>query len=127
MLSTLTQMNGYEHESKLISDFKGYDVEDSKDMNEGVCDSNLESIQNLNLEYKKDSIILERSFNCSNDFAKVVKNVGFANLPNQLHRKAVRRGFVFNLMITGSPGLGKSTFINALFCSDLYNTEYLVW
>ncbi|VDP95163.1 unnamed protein product [Echinostoma caproni] len=50
--------------------------------------------------------------------------VGFVSLPDQLHRKAVRRGFDFNLMITGSPGLGKSSFINALFCSDVYNTEY---
>ncbi|CAH8825339.1 unnamed protein product [Trichobilharzia szidati] len=55
---------------------------------------------------------------------RVVTKVGFVNLPNQIHRKAVRRGFVFNLMITGYSGLGKSTFINALFCTDLYNADY---
>nr|AGT02085.1 septin-7.1 [Schistosoma mansoni] len=55
---------------------------------------------------------------------RLVTKVGFANLPNQIHRKAVRRGFVFNLMITGSSGLGKSTFINSLFCADIYNTDY---
>ncbi|TPP67821.1 Septin-7 [Fasciola gigantica] len=53
----------------------------------------------------------------------ITSQVGFVSLPNQLHRKAVRRGFDFNLMITGSPGLGKSSFTNALFCSDVYNAE----
>ncbi|VDP36665.1 unnamed protein product [Schistosoma margrebowiei] len=55
---------------------------------------------------------------------RLVTKVGFANLPNQIHRKAVRRGFVFNLMITGNSGLGKSTFINSLFCTDMYNADY---
>jgi len=27
--------------------------------------------------------------------------VGFANLPNQVHRKSVRRGFEFTLMVVG--------------------------
>ncbi|VEL30373.1 unnamed protein product, partial [Protopolystoma xenopodis] len=51
--------------------------------------------------------------------------IGFINLPNQLHRKAVRRGFEFNIMIVGASGLGKSTFMNALFLSDIYNAENL--
>ncbi|CAH8434112.1 unnamed protein product [Heterobilharzia americana] len=55
---------------------------------------------------------------------RTVTKVGFVNLPYQIHRKAVRRGFVFNLMVTGYSGLGKSTFINALFCTDLYNNDY---
>ena len=27
--------------------------------------------------------------------------VGFANLPNQVHRKTVKRGFEFTLMVVG--------------------------
>ena len=74
--------------------------------------------------------------------------VGFANLPNQVFRKAVQRGFEFTLMvvgrynwiwpikgkfcsgifterwttwlISGQSGLGKSTLLNSLFMTDLY-------
>ncbi|XP_075425669.1 septin-2 isoform X1 [Ascaphus truei] len=46
--------------------------------------------------------------------------VGFANLPNQVHRKSVRKGFEFTLMVVGESGLGKSTLINSLFLTDLY-------
>lgn len=46
--------------------------------------------------------------------------VGFANLPNQVHRKSVKKGFEFTLMVVGESGLGKSTLVNSLFLSDLY-------
>ncbi|XP_017779818.1 PREDICTED: septin-1 isoform X2 [Nicrophorus vespilloides] len=46
--------------------------------------------------------------------------VGFANLPNQVHRKSVKKGFEFTLMVVGESGLGKSTLVNALFLTDLY-------
>lgn len=49
--------------------------------------------------------------------------VGFANLPNQVYRKAVKRGFEFTLMVVGCSGLGKSTLINSMFLSDIYNAE----
>jgi septin 7 len=46
--------------------------------------------------------------------------VGFANLPNQVFRKSVKRGFDFTLMVVGRSGLGKSTLVNSLFLTDLY-------
>lgn len=51
--------------------------------------------------------------------------VGFANLPNQVYRRAVKNGFEFTLMVVGESGLGKSTFINSLFLTEIYNsTDY---
>lgn len=46
--------------------------------------------------------------------------IGFATLPEQVHRKSVKRGFDFTLMVVGETGLGKSTVINSLFLGDLY-------
>lgn len=50
--------------------------------------------------------------------------VGFATLPNQIHQKAVRRGFEFTLMVCGESGLGKSTLLNSLFLTDVYSDQY---
>ncbi|ODN05573.1 Septin-7 [Orchesella cincta] len=50
--------------------------------------------------------------------------VGFANLPNQVYRKAVKKGFDFTLMVVGESGLGKSTMINSMFLADIYSQEY---
>ena len=33
---------------------------------------------------------------------KLTGYVGFANLPNQWHRKSVRKGFNFNVMVVGN-------------------------
>lgn len=46
--------------------------------------------------------------------------IGFATLPDQVHRKSVKKGFDFTLMVVGESGLGKSTLINSLFLGDLY-------
>lgn len=48
--------------------------------------------------------------------------VGFANLPNQVYWKAAQRGFEFTLMVVGASGLGKSTLINSLFLTDVYDS-----
>lgn len=46
----------------------------------------------------------------ANDMRNVVRRkltgyVGFANLPNQWHRKSVRKGFSFNVMVVGMSSL----------------------
>uniref|UniRef100_A0AAQ4NUI5 Zgc:63587 n=1 Tax=Gasterosteus aculeatus aculeatus TaxID=481459 RepID=A0AAQ4NUI5_GASAC len=58
-------------------------------------------------------------------FPDAVGYVGFANLPNQVHRKSVKKGFEFTLMVAGESGLGKSTLINSLFLTDLYPERYI--
>ena len=35
------------------------------------------------------------------DFKMMASYVGFANLPNQVHRKSVKKGFEFTLMVVG--------------------------
>ena len=53
--------------------------------------------------------------------------VGFASLPEQVHRKAVKRGFDFTLMAVGESGLGKSTLISSLFLNpELYKDRKLL-
>ncbi|NXA51931.1 SEPT2 protein, partial [Nothocercus julius] len=62
-------------------------------------------------------------FSCQ--FSDSAGYVGFANLPNQVHRKSVKKGFEFTLMVVGESGLGKSTLINSLFLTDLYPERYI--
>ena len=51
--------------------------------------------------------------------------IGFATLPEQVHRKTVRRGFDFTLMVVGEAGLGKSTLVSSLFLTELYKDRKL--
>ncbi|EGD74992.1 hypothetical protein PTSG_07215 [Salpingoeca rosetta] len=50
-------------------------------------------------------------------------DIGFANLPNQIHREVTLKGFDFTLMVVGRSGLGKSTFVNTLFSTDIYEED----
>ena len=49
--------------------------------------------------------------------------VGFSSLPSQLARRVFHRPFEFNLLVVGGSGLGKSTFINSMFLTDIYTQE----
>ena len=57
----------------------------------------------------------------ANDMRNVVRRkltgyVGFANLPNQWHRKSVRKGFNFNVMVVGTcpPGFHVTAIVPIL-------------
>ena len=41
-------------------------------------------------------------------------------MPEQVHRKSLKKGFEFTLLVVGDSGLGKSTLVNSLFMTDLY-------
>ena len=41
--------------------------------------------------------------------------VGFANLPNQVHRKSVKKGFEFTLMVVGESGQLTKLTLNLAF------------
>lgn len=47
------------------------------------------------------------------------RGIGVANLPNQIHNHFIQKGCTFNIMVVGSHGLGKTTFLNQFFGSDI--------
>lgn len=54
---------------------------------------------------------------------KLTSFVGFANLPQQWQKKSIKQGFSLNLLVVGEKGLGKSTLVNTLFNTDVYDTS----
>ncbi|KAI2799621.1 hypothetical protein RDWZM_009685 [Blomia tropicalis] len=50
----------------------------------------------------------------------IAGEIGFATLPEHVHRKSAKKGFDFTIMVVGESGLGKSTLVNCLFLGDLY-------
>ncbi|KAF8768003.1 septin-2-like isoform X1 [Argiope bruennichi] len=67
----------------------------------------------------------ESSF-LANGAMKPYGEIGFATLPEQVHRKSVKKGFDFTLIVVGETGLGKSTLINSLFLTDLYKDRKIL-
>jgi len=51
-------------------------------------------------------------------------NVGFSDLPNQIHRRTGKKAFEFTLLVCGESGLGKSTLVNSMFFTDIYSDEF---
>lgn len=51
---------------------------------------------------------------------KLTDFVGISTLPNQWHRKSMKKVFDFNIMVVGASGLGKSTLISSLFNTPMY-------
>lgn len=48
--------------------------------------------------------------------------VGFANLPNQVFRKSVKKGFEFTVMV-----VGKSIVVSVVLSSLSYENIHLFW
>jgi septin family protein len=50
-------------------------------------------------------------------------SVGFSTIPAQLLRKAIQRGFSFNLLVVCEPGCGAKTLMNTLYGERVVGTE----
>ncbi|RKP26881.1 Septin-type guanine nucleotide-binding (G) domain-containing protein, partial [Syncephalis pseudoplumigaleata] len=50
---------------------------------------------------------------------ELTDELGIEALPKQTYERTRRRPFVFNIMVAGETGLGKTTFMNTLFNTDL--------
>ena len=50
-------------------------------------------------------------------------SLGFHNLPFLAHRKSVKKGFEFTVMVVGESGLGKSTIVRSLFLTNLFGNK----
>lgn len=53
------------------------------------------------------------------------KGIGISHLPNQRYRSFCRKGINYNIMIIGAGGVGKSTFINRLFQTNIIPKDIL--
>ncbi|KAJ3194803.1 Septin-6 [Irineochytrium annulatum] len=51
--------------------------------------------------------------------ARLSEPLGIGHLPAQRVRRSKRRPYIFNIMVVGESGLGKTTFMNTLFNSPL--------
>ncbi|KAJ3295882.1 Septin-6 [Borealophlyctis nickersoniae] len=51
--------------------------------------------------------------------ARLLEPLGISDLPVQRVRRSKRRPYIFNIMVAGESGLGKTTFMNTLFNTPL--------
>ena len=90
-------------------------------MGQGCCSFETSVISQAN---DKMVIIQENTKDCktlkTSSAPESADEIGFSRITEQLRRKVTRKGFRFKLMVVGEPGLGKSTFINTLFSTDIY-------
>nr|XP_046231063.1 septin 5b isoform X1 [Scatophagus argus] len=85
------------------------------------------SATSIKHERNHGNVLLTRPLCSSTELWRKEKDyVGFATLPNQVHRKSVKKGFDFTLMVAGESGLGKSTLVNSLFLTDLHKDRKLL-
>ena len=68
-------------------------------------------------ESAEESDCSQRDEESDSDCAKLV---GYSSLPSQIHRKLLRKIFEFVVVVVGETGLGKSTLINSLFKTNIY-------
>ena len=82
----------------------------------------LELMNDVNEETLADNETCEESENRNKLRDQPGLTVGFSSLPDQIYRKSLRKGFNFVVLVIGESGLGKSTLINSLFLTDVYNS-----
>lgn len=52
-----------------------------------------------------------------------MKDIGISNLPNLHHKFHLEKGIQFNIVVIGSHGLGKTTFVNNFFGQEVLSSE----
>ena len=52
-------------------------------------------------------------------------DAGLTTIPAQAYRNALKTGFRLNLMTIGEPSMGKTSTVNTLFKSDIYNEQFV--
>jgi len=100
------------------------EVEESQSDTASSIDTNEDKELKEDNHYERD---IERELSLANIKKKLVSStkvkplayVGFSKLPYQVYRKAVMKGFEFNLLVAGESGLGKSSLINSMFWTDI--------
>ena len=72
-----------------------------------TTNSTISKLMRPRQESETNSINKEQQQPIAPRIREISSNVGFVSLPDQVHRRAVKKGFEFNLMV-----VGKFSFIN---------------